>query len=502
MSKTVHSIYYFAFVFALILIPLNNLRAQTVQIKIKIAESNAFVEGSFIDVNRAQNVTNFSFLKSYANIENLGTRIADVNLFDKNGQKVNYKKLGEGEFRAESAFRSWNYKLDLSVPKSVSAMAHVSWLSNDQGILMTGDLLPELAEKTAARIMLEVPKDWQISSVEKRVEENVFEVPDVEKAVFFVGKDRRELLFSDEIIGAKNSLIIKNDLGFLISGEFLFADGEAAKMAAEIFINYQELFGAKPNQRTRIFLLRFPEDTKSGRWEAETRGANIVIISSDMPFKTHSVQRLHEQLRHEIFHLWFPNGANLAGDYDWFYEGFALYVSLKTAVAMNRIRFEDFLETLARAHSIDSLQSQRQSLIEASKNRWNGANTQVYARGMLVAFLTDIALLQKTKGKSGLPEVLREIYQKHGFSAQRQDGNTAILNILQMHNELRPIVEKYIKGTETIAWQTDLAAIGIESATENFTTKLKVSAKLNGRQKDLLDKLGYNNWRKNSESSK
>ena len=65
------------------------------------------------------------------------------------------------------------------------------------------------------------------------------------------------------------------------------------------------------------------------------------------------------------------------------------------------------------------------------------------------------------------------------------------------------IIEKYIKGAENIVWQTDLDAIGIESAgTENFATKLKVKAKLNGRQKDLLDKLGYNNWRKNSESSK
>ena len=221
-----------------------------------------------------------------------------------------------------------------------------------------------------------------------------------------------------------------------------------------------------------------------------------------MNFKTKSLQRLHEQLRHEIFHFWLPNGVNLAGNYDWFYEGFALYASLKLAVAMNRIRFEDFLDTLARAHSIDSLQSQRVSLIEASKNRWNGANTQVYARGMLVAFLADIALLQKSKGKNSLAEILREIYQKHGFVTPRVEGNTAILNIFENRAELRAVIEKYVKGAANIAWQTDLEAIGIESATENFTTKLKVKAGLSGRQKDLLDELGYNNWRKTSESSK
>ena len=495
MSKPFKPYFYAAFVFALILQNFGNSQAQTIEAKIKITDSNVFIEGDFKDTQNAQNVTNFSFLKSYTNIENLGARISDVNLFDKNGQKVNYKKLGEGEFLAESGFAAWNYRTDLSLPKNISAMAHVSWISDAEGFLMLGDLLPELSEKTPARITL--PKDWTITTAEKRTGENVYDVSDVEKAIFFITKKSwRELFFTDEIIGRKNSLIIKNDLNLLISGEFLFDDSEAAKMAAEILINYQELFAAKPNQKTRIFLLRFPKDTKPGRWEAETRGANVVIISSDMPFKTHSVQRLHEQLRHELFHLWFPNGVNLSGNYDWFYEGFALYTSLKTAVAMKQIRFEDFLDTLARAHSIDTLQSQRVSLIEASKNRWNGANTQIYARGMLVAFLTDMALLQKSKGKNSLTEVLREIYQKHGISAPREDGNMAILNVLQTRAELRPIVEKYIKGAENITWQTDLDAIGIESATENFATKLKVKADPNGRQKDLLDKLGYNNWRK------
>ena len=62
--------------------------------------------------------------------------------------------------------------------------------------------------------------------------------------------------------------------------------------------------------------------------------------------------------------------------------------------------------------------------------------------------------------------------------------------------------QRHVVTKRSVDCQTDLEAIGIESATENFMTKLKVKAGLNGRQKDLLDELGYNNWRKNSESSK
>jgi hypothetical protein len=492
MSKPLQTIFYTAFVFALVLQIFSNSQAQTLETKIKITDSDAFIKGNFIDAEKAKNVTNFSFLKSYTNIENLGERISDVNLSDKSGQSVNYKKLIDGEFLAENGFQSWSYRTNLSVSKNISAMAHVSWISDEQGILMLGDLLPEFGENIPAKITFELPKDWHISTVEKRLGENVFSVSDVEKAIFYIGKNWRE----------KEIAVGDAKLSLIMSGEWQVSDDEAAATTRDILAFYEKLFGAKPFEKAQVFLGKFPREVKTGRWEAETRGSNITIFSSEMNFKTQSLQRLHEQLRHEIFHFWLPNGVNLSGNYDWFYEGFALYQSLKIGVAANRIRFEDFLDTLGRAHSIDTLQSQKTSLIEASKNRWNGANTQVYARGMLVAFLTDIALLQKSKGKSSLPEILREIYQKHNFSAQRQDGNTAILNILQTHSELRPIVEKYVKGTENIVWQTDLDAIGIESLTENFTTKLKVKTKLSGRQKDLLDKLGYNNWRKNSELSK
>ncbi len=492
MSKPLQTIFRAGFVFAFILQIFNIAQAQTLEIKVKITNSDAFVEGIFKDAEKAKNVTNFSFLKSYANVENLGARISDVNLFDRNSQKVNYKKLVDGEFLAESSFQSWNYKIDLSVPKNPSAMAHISWISGEQGILMLGDLLPEFTDKTSAKVTFELPKDWLISSVETRLKENIFEIAAVEKAVIYIGKNWREQEFT--ATNAKISL--------LISGEWQVSDDEALQAAGKIFAEYQKLFGGNSFDKMRIYLCKFPPEVKIGRWEAETRGANVTIFSSETNYKNQSFQRLHEQLRHEIFHFWLPNGVNLSGNYDWFYEGFALYQSLRTALTMNQIRFDDYLDTLGRAFDVDTLLNQRTSLIEASKNRWNGANTQVYARGMLVAFLIDVALLQKSKGKNSLSEILREIYLKHRFSNPKQDGSTAILSILQTHDELRPIIEKYIKGAENITWQTDLDAIGIEPATENFATKLKIKAKLNGRQKDLLDKLGYNNWRKITRISK
>lgn len=486
MSKLRRTIFLIFAVCAIILQLFNNCIAQKLEANLKLESISPpilRVEGKLSEQNQTKNWT---FLRSIAGIENLGERITEFTLSDKNGRNISVKKFLAGEYLAEDFAVNFSYKVDLTAMKNISSMAHISWLKEEQGLLMLDDLLPQLSQKTSAKINFELPNDWKITGNETNAGKNSFEVTEIEKAVFLIGKNWRE----------KEITVEKNKLNLLISGEWQFSDNEATTSGKEILQSYQKLFGEIPNANSQIFLLKFPVGTNAGNWEAETRGANVVILSSDMPFKSQSIQRLHEQFRHELFHLWMPNNLTLSGKYDWFYEGFALYQSLKTGVELNRLRFEDFLDTLSRAYNLDSFQTQRISLIEASKNRWNGANSQIYARGMLIAFLCDIAILRESKGKRSLTEILREIYQKHRKPNAIQDGNTAILSLFESRRELRLIVEKYIKGAENIAWQTDLEAIGIEAKEENSFTKLVVKPKLNGRQKDLLNELGYNNWRK------
>ncbi len=443
------------------------------------------VEGRFSEERTNKN---WNFLNSIAGAENLGARISDFVLIDKNGREVAVKKLMAGEYLAEGFAIAFSYKIDVHRKEKIASMAHISWVSDEKGLLMLDDLLPQFGQNVSAKISFGLPNEWRIAGNEKRLGQNSFEVADIEKAIFFVGKHWRERKI--------------DKLNLLVSGDWQISDDETVDFADEILQEYQKIFGEIPFQHSQIFLLKFPAGTSAGNWEAETRGSNIVILSSEMPFKNQSVQRLHEQFRHEFFHLWMPNNLALSGKFDWFYEGFALYQSLRTGVNLNRLRFEDFLDTLGRAYNLDSFQTQRKSLIEISKNRWNGANSQIYARGMLVAFLCDLAILRESKGKRSLTEILREIYQKLRKPNQIQDGNAAIVHVLESRRELRPISEKYIKGAENIVWQTDLETVGIEAKEENSFTKLIVKAKLTSRQKDLLNELGYNNWRKLVRKSK
>lgn len=477
--------------YAVILLAVRVIAAQDLEANITISAASpgiARVSGRLLK----QSNKNWFFTKTIANADGLGARISDFHLFDEqNRNAVAVKKLIDGEYLAAAEARDFEYRVNLEPLANAATRTHVSWTAGEQGILMLDDLLPQFSDRdqpATARIKIELPNEWTIIAGEKRMNGSSFEVADLAKAVLAIGKNWRETQTAN--------------LSLAISGEWRFSETEAAQMADEIYTEYRQLFGQPINGKARIVLAHLPPEAKFGRWEAETRGTTATILSADKPFKAQSIQLLHEQLRHEIFHLWIPNGLSLTGNYDWFYEGFTVYQALRTGVRMNQIRFEDLLATLAEAYNLDAFQTNKVSLRASSKNRWNGTNPQVYARGMLVAFLCDAALLRSGKHGDSIENIFRETFRRHRFSNEPADGNQAVLEILENYQPLDSIIGNYIEGAEKINWGKDLDAFGIEvEATEPFV-KLKVKAKLSGGQKDLLNKLGYNNWRKISRKTK
>ncbi len=463
-----------------ILTAFGNSTAQEIEATLTVytQRSEVRVEGRILNEDALSSSQPLVFLSDYAGIRLPHERIRNV------------KQDGRG----------WSYDVDLTPMTGPAAMAHVSWLTTSGGILMLADLLPKPRIKNkrrTAKLTLIIhdgsgatlPWTWSSVGTTERWQTEAYIIADTEKAVFF--------LKFVPVFSRKNADIHTN-VRVRIAGDFTFDPLEVSELADEIYRRYEALFRG-PLRPFIVALTKLPDGAPLGVWEADTRGTSVTIVSSDMPFKSQSLQRLHEQLRHEMFHLWIPEGVNLTGNYDWFYEGFALYQSLKLGVAVNRLRFEDYLDSLTKAYAIDRRLSGKASLINASKTRWSGDdNSVVYARGMLVAFLCDLAILEASKGKRSTDDIVREVYQKHGDTTTPQDGNAAIMAIMAQRPELVPIIERYVTGAEKLDWAAFLNATGLE-ATGGI---LKVVAKPTGRQKKLLDKLGYNNWRKLSSTRK
>lgn len=423
------------------------------------------------------------FESSIAGISGLGLRVNDLKAFAANGEVINTKVIAPGEYQPQANYSSLSYKIDLKDLQNRAARAHTSWLDTENGILMLTDMLPIQKDKSSIKIKLILPAGWSSYANAGTHNNGEMTFDDVDQAIIPVGTTWRTI----NVDGCNGRLVL--------SGKWLFTDEEAAKFTGEICKQYTDLFASAPAKPFQVVIGKFAGNVSHGAWQAETRGRNVTIISSDMPFQTGSVQRLHEQLRHEIFHLWIPNGISLTGRYDWFYEGFALYQSLRSGLATNRISFDDFLDTLSRANNIDAALKNRVSLLEASAGRWTGDNTMLYARGMLVAFAFDLALLGNSNGKRSVNELISEFYKRNRDLKTKTDANDALRSFLTAKPDLSSVYDRYVTGTELLDLGFVNSISGIENG-QNGQRRFTVSKKLSGRQKAILDALGYNNWRK------
>lgn len=488
MSTIIKAIFTYFSVFLVIFCTYIALFSQQVEINIKAKLPNASllqIEGKFTDENIS--MKHWVFVNNYADVRGIANRIGKLKFFDKQGREVKYKEYSKSEFVVDGTVKRFSYKIDAQVFDNQTSTAHISWISNSQGLLMLNDLLPVFtAGLKQTKVRFDIPSDWQVSTNEQQAARNTFVVNNPENAIFLVGKGWRET----------QSKIGKTNVKVSISGDWQFNDSEVGKMAGAILKEYGRLFGSVPFKVLHIFLVRFPKKNAFGRWRAETRGTNITILSSPTIFKTQALQRLHEQLRHELFHLWIPNNLNLIGDYAWFYEGFAIYQALKTGVWLGQIRFEDFLDTIGRAYDLDYRRERKVSLIRTSKSRWNGTNSSVYAKGLLVAFLCDVALLKQSRGKKDLADVFQAVHKSHNKNKSKNNANDAILLALRRYKVLDLIVEKYIKGVDKIDLTEALLILGAENTGNVSTASFHLKSKLSRSQKALLKKLGYNRWRR------
>lgn len=451
--------------------------AQDAEVSIKFKANTAEIRGKF----NSEPPPRFWLLESYGDASELLDRLSHVYFYDKQGFLIARSRLAANDTVKTANIGGFAYSVDLKPRQSPFAAAHISWKTDMEGLLMLDDLLPQMKGKSAS-VAIDPPTGWKIFTTEPVVSPGVFRVHDLEKAVFYFGKDLR-------VVRPKSPTVI-------VSGnDWLFKDADAAAMSGKIFDDYSKLFGLIKDIDPIVRIGKFPTDQMMGSWEADTRGQSVTIVSMDMPFPSQSLQRLHEQLRHEIFHLWVPGRLNLTGRYDWFYEGFAMYQSLKTGVASNEIRFEDYLDTLSRARSIDGAGDRRLSLLELSSTRWTGGNTRVYARGMLAAFATDLAMMRASGGKRSVTDLIAAVVRKHSPPAAAADANSAILAEFRSRPELVAVVDKLITGSDRFDLPDLLNAAGLEVVQMGSSETIKMVAKPSGKQKDSLRRLGSENWR-------
>jgi predicted metalloprotease with PDZ domain len=202
-----------------------------------------------------------------------------------------------------------------------------------------------------------------------------------------------------------------------------------------------------------VMIAPLPVAVGDVKWRAETRGSIVVLLLDPKAPINNWKGQLGIIFTHELLHLWVPNALQLEGDYDWFFEGFTLYTALVTALKLKLIDFKEYLATLERVYDSYLAQADGLSLIDASERRWTSGNSLVYDKGMLVAFLYDLAISKESGGKMHLADRYRELFGRSATAAS--DGNEVIIRLLSSTPATAELAGRYIEGAEEL----DLKAV-------------------------------------------
>ena len=198
-----------------------------------------------------------------------------------------------------------------------------------------------------------------------------------------------------------------------------------------------------------------PVATGSVKWRAETRGSTVVLLMDPDAAATNWPAQLGIIFTHELLHLWVPNALRLEGDYDWFFEGFTLYTALVTALELKFIDLNEYVATLGRVYDAYLSRPDELSLIDASERRWTTGNAAVYDKGMLVAFLYDLAIRRDSGGKTRLGSVYRKLFAR--TATQPANGNEVIIQLLSSTPAGADLAKRYIEGQEELDLKALLA---------------------------------------------
>ena len=428
-----------------------------------------------VEAELASPMRSWSFRNAYAGVLGMAERVSDFSATGTSGEEARARKIATGEFRSELDASRITYTVKLSEPRP-SDVPYVSWLSADRGFLMFLDLLPQDLKNVSASFTL--PSGWTLESSITSGNAGRYEVLEPEKSVFIVGQSLRKA--GGNVDGM--------NLDVVLSGSWPFKEPDALKVASTVLKKYLALTGYKLPDKAAILIAPSPVSIDSTEWKAETRGSTVVLLADPKKFDFWR-NRLTIIFSHEALHLWVPNSLKLEGDYDWFFEGFTLYIALLTVQELGRIQFKETLDTLARVYDSYISRPDEVSLLQAAETRWTTPLTNVYNKGMLVAFLYDLKIRKESGGKTTLADRYRELFSAR--AAANANGNEVIIDLLDSAPAMNGFAKLYVETYTKIELEKLLPAYGFTLDSSGKQSRLQVSRDLNEEQKQLLRSFGY-----------
>lgn len=221
-----------------------------------------------------------------------------------------------------------------------------------------------------------------------------------------------------------------------------------------------------------VFLFSF-EDISAGAWEHSY--SSFYVFKEDT-LDEKFTRDLRSTAAHEFFHIvtplhihselveYFNYEKPVMSQHLWLYEGVTEWASDILQLRDYLISLEDYLKQVQQKLNTNDNYDENLSLtelgiktVEKQEQYFN-----IYNKGAIVACLLDIRLLELSKGKKGLREVVIDLLKQYGVNKSISEKNFFNDFTKMTHPGINDFIKSYIAGTEKLPVKDYFAKLGID----------------------------------------
>ncbi|WP_428740327.1 hypothetical protein [Tenacibaculum sp.] len=224
----------------------------------------------------------------------------------------------------------------------------------------------------------------------------------------------------------------------------------------------------------RYTFLYFFDNKDAGAWEHS--------YSSEYVLKENKWKNIETFVKntaaHEFFHIITPLNIHseiieqfnfvkpVPSKHLWLYEATTEWAANTMLLKSNQISLEEYFELLHQKADANQFFDSNYSLEKLALNSYTDEGQEqyvnIYHRGALIMGLLDIKLLELSKGKKGLRELVYELIKKYGSSKPFNEA-TFYDEIVHMTNpEVKTFIDNYIRGAKPLPFKEMYKKIGID----------------------------------------
>lgn len=270
----------------------------------------------------------------------------------------------------------------------------------------------------------------------------------------------------------------------------LVKSSQVLKSIEGMLISASKFLGGLPVDRY-TFLIHLEQNTLNpkGAWE---HSYSSVYTLAEKPWDKME-KSFKDIAAHEFFHIVTPLNIHseiiqkfnfikpVASRHLWLYEGTTEWASHMMLMRSGEKSLDDYLATLRRKSYISKNYFDVDlSILDLSLNSFNAdAQKQfpnIYMKGALTAGLLDIRLLELSKGKRGLIDVINELARKYGPNKPFRDATFFDDFVNFTYPEIAEFMDLYIKKATALPLSKYYQKIGIKYDIEKYSFELDTNA--------------------------